>query len=144
MVDRELTQSFLLQLEEKLSLLKKTPVPSLVQLQKDPILQNATLHLLQTSVEICLDIANHFIADEGWRSPSSNRDTFQILFEQEIISEELLKRCQNMAGFRNILVHMYEKVNLSDVYAILKKHLGDFEAFAHSAKAYLEKKQASD
>lgn len=140
MVDKDLLKSFLLQLEEKLALLKKTPVKLLVHLQKDPILQNAILHLLQTSVEICLDIANHLISDEGWRSPTSNRDTFQVLFEQGLFSEALLKRCQNMAGFRNILVHMYEKVDLADVYAILKKHLDDFDQFASAVKKWMEKR----
>ena len=115
MVEKELVQSFLLQLEEKIRLLKEAPAHSLADLQKDPILQNGILHLLQMAVEICLDIANHFIADEGWRAPTSNRDAFQVLFEKEVVSEDLLKRCQSMAGFRNILVHMYENVDLAAV-----------------------------
>ena len=138
MVERELVQSFLLQLKEKLADLKKAPVENLQSLQKDPILQNGVLHLLQTSVEICLDLANHFIADEGWRSPSSNRDAFQVLFEKEIFDEPLLKKLQNMAGFRNILVHMYEKVDLESVYSILKKNLDDFDSYASAIKTYLD------
>lgn len=139
MVNPELVKSFLLQLEEKLGNLKKAPVQNMADLQKDPILYNGVLHLLQTSVEICLDVANHIIADAGLRSPSSNKDTFQILYEQNILDEELLHRCQNMAGFRNILVHMYEKINLEDVYLILKKHLRDFEVFSTAIKKYLKK-----
>lgn len=140
MTDRELVQSFLLQLEEKITTLKKAPVKNLGDLQKDSILQNGILHLLQTAVEICLDMTNHIIADEEWRAPSSNRDAFQVLREHDILSEALLKHCQNMAGFRNILVHMYEKVDLEDVYNILKNHLGDFEAFGSSIKRFLDKK----
>lgn len=140
MVDKGLVQSFLLQLEEKVSQLKKAPVKNLADLQKDPILLNGILHLLQTAVEICLDAANHMIADEGWRSPASNRDAFQVLFEQNVLTDDLNKRCQNMAGFRNILVHMYEKVDLADVYGILKKHLDDFTLFARAVKGFLERK----
>lgn len=91
-------------------------------------------------MEICLDTANHVISDEGWRAPTSNRDAFQILHEQGLLSEELLKRCQNMAGFRNILVHMYEKVNLADVYGILKKHLPDFDQFTSAVKKWMDGK----
>lgn len=112
MVDKELVQSLLLQLDDKLKILKKVPVKSLEDLQKDFILQNAILHLLQTAVEICLDVANHLIADEGWRAPSSNRDVFQVLFENGVFSKGLLEHCQNMAGFRNILVHMYENTTV--------------------------------
>lgn len=140
MVDKDLVKSFLLQLDEKLKILKETPVNSLADLEKNPILQNAVLHLLQTCVEIVLDIGNHIISDEGWRAPSSNKDTFQVLYENGVFSEDILKSCQNMAGFRNILVHMYEKVNLQDVYGILKKHLSDFDLFARAVKTYIDKK----
>jgi len=139
MVDLELIQSLLLQLNDKLDIIKKTPVKSLEGLQKDQIIQNAILHLLQTSVEICLDIANHIIADEGWRSPTSNRDAFAVLFENDVIDKEMLEKCQDMAGFRNILVHMYEKIDLSNVYGILKKHLADFDGFSHAIKTYVDK-----
>lgn len=138
MVEKELVQSFLLQLKEKTDELKKASINSLQDLQKNSILQNGVLHLLQVAIEICLDIANHFIADEGWRSPTSNRDAFQVLFEQGVLEEELLKKCQNMAGFRNILVHMYEKIDLSAVYTIVKKNLGDFDTYSRAIKNYLE------
>ena len=141
MVDRELIQSLLLQLQERIDLLKKTSISSFEHFQKDAILQNAVLHLLQTSIEICLDIANHFIADEGWRSPTTNRDTFQVLFENNVIDAALLQRCQQMAGFRNIVVHMYEKIELAEVYGIFSRHLDDFTALARSIKTYLDKRK---
>lgn len=137
MVNQALLQSFLLQLEEKTGLLRTTPVDSLGHLQKEPILHNAILHLLQTSIEICLDISNHIIADEGWRAPTSNRDAFAILSEHDVIDAALLTKCQHMAGFRNILVHMYEKVDLADVYAVLKNHLDDFADFTGAIKNFL-------
>jgi uncharacterized protein YutE (UPF0331/DUF86 family) len=138
MVNRELIQSLLLQLEERLTLLQQNQMESFADLQRNPIMQNAVLHLLQTAIEICLDTANHCIADEGWRAPTSNRDTFQILFEQRVLSETLLKQCQHMAGFRNLVVHMYEKIDLADVYAILTKHLNDFHQFADAIQQFLE------
>lgn len=140
MVDANLLKSLLLQLASRIQTLKGTKISKIETLEKDPILQNAVLHLLQTAVEICLDMANHLIADEKWRPPTSNRDAFQVLFEQGILSGDLLKRCQKMAGFRNILVHMYEKIDLADVYAILKKHLKDFDLFATAIKKYLKKR----
>ena len=53
-------------------------------------------------------------------------------------SDDLLKRCQNMAGFRNIVVHMYEKVDLADVYSILKNHVADFELFSKAIKTFVK------
>lgn len=139
MVNRELVQSLLLQLEERLTLLKKHRPHRLADLQRDAVLHNACLHLLQTAVEICLDIANHCIADAGWRTPSSSRDAFLVLFEQGVITKPLLTTCQHMAGFRNIVVHMYEKVELADVYAILRHHLKDFSLFAQAMQRFLKR-----
>lgn len=143
MVDRELIQSLLLQLHERIDLLKKTSIPSFAHFQKDMLLQNAVLHLLQTSIEICLDIANHFIADEGWRSPTTNRDAFQVLFEKNIIDTTLVQRCRQMAGFRNLVVHMYEKIELAEVYAVFSHHLDDFTAFAGAIKTHLNHKNSN-
>lgn len=143
MVNRELIQSLLLQLEERVRLLKVHRPTRLSVLERDPILQNACLHLLQTAVEICLDMANHCIADEGWRAPSSAREAFQVLSEQGVISKPLLQVCQQMAGFRNIVVHMYEKVELADVYAILRHHLRDFSAFAQALRKFLKRKSVA-
>ncbi|NMB07004.1 MAG: hypothetical protein GX981_01290 [Tissierellia bacterium] len=36
-----------------------------------------------------IDIANHIISDMGYRKPSSNREIFEILFENKIINNNL-------------------------------------------------------
>lgn len=43
-----------------------------------------------------------------------------------------------MARFRNLIVHDYARIDDARVYAILKKRLGDFDAFARAIQAYLE------
>jgi uncharacterized protein YutE (UPF0331/DUF86 family) len=44
-----------------------------------------------------------------------------------------------VAGFRNILVHGYDDVNLSIVADIVKNHLGDLVAFAASIRPVVDK-----
>ena len=44
-------------------------------------------HLLQVSIECCLDIAHHIVADEGYRTPQDSYDTFIILYEQGILPD---------------------------------------------------------
>lgn len=77
-------------------------------------------------IEICADIANHIIADKGYRIPRSYADTFRVLYEKGIIEEEIFKMMENMAKFRNIVVHRYDQVDEYIVINILKKHLNDF------------------
>ncbi len=85
---------------------------------------------LHLAIEEVIDIANHIVSFEQWREPSGYRDLLQILSEKGIIPEKQLPRFQNMASFRNMLVHRYENIDEELVYGIFSKHLADFELFA--------------
>ena len=65
-----------------------------------------TLHVI---IEACIDVAQHIIADEKFREPDSYRDTFTVLSENGIIPTSELGRFENMAAFRNLLVHYYPR-----------------------------------
>jgi uncharacterized protein YutE (UPF0331/DUF86 family) len=43
-----------------------------------------------------------------------------------------------MAKFRNLIVHDYAHIDNSIVFGILKRRLGDLDAFARAAVSYLE------
>lgn len=47
-----------------------------------------------------------------------------------LISESLTKRLQQMARLRNLLVHVYWKIDYSQVYNVIRGNLGDLRAFA--------------
>ena len=49
-----------------------------------------------------------------------------MLYEKGIIEEEIFKMMENMAKFRNIIVHRYDQVDEYIVINILQKHLNDF------------------
>lgn len=109
------------------------------QYQEDKKLRRFVERTLQIAVEACLDIGNHIIASERFRYPEDNKDIFQVLNEEGIISDDLLTQLIKMAGFRNIVVHDYARIDDAAVYGALKKRLGDFEEFARSIVAYLER-----
>ncbi len=96
-----------------------------------------TLHII---IEACIDIAQHIIADEQLREPTSYRDTFNVLAENKILHSEDLARLENMASFRNLLVHYYERVDDEIVYGIFKKDLSDFDYFVEKIVEYLKVK----
>ncbi|MGA9348269.1 MAG: HepT-like ribonuclease domain-containing protein [Anaerolineae bacterium] len=77
------------------------------------------------AIEACLDIGRRLIALEGFRYPEDNRDVFQVLREEGVVSQELLPSLVDMARFRNLVVHDYAKIDDAKVYAILKNRLGD-------------------
>jgi uncharacterized protein YutE (UPF0331/DUF86 family) len=106
--------------------------------QDNKILRRAVERTLQVSVEVCLDIGRRIISLEGFRYPESNQDVFKILAEEGEMSLDLLPALLEMARFRNLIVHDYVRIDDARVYGILKKRLGDFDAFAEAVRAYLE------
>lgn len=106
---------------------------------ENKILRRAVERTLHLAIEACLDIGQHIIASEGFRRPTSNRDVFVILAEEGILSRELLSRFVDMAAFRNLIVHDYARVDDDIIFGILKRRLGDFNAFATAILTYLSR-----
>ena len=93
-----------------------------------------TLHIM---IEACMDIAQHIISDEQFREPANYRDTFAVLAENGIITANDLEKFENMASFRNLLVHYYERIDNEVVFGIFKRNLSDFEIFIKKIVAHL-------
>ncbi len=91
------------------------------------------------AIESCIDIADHVISSERYRRPTDFADSFAVLYENGLIEKGLEERLQNMARFRNLLVHVYGKVDDKRVYEFLKANLGDFDAFARQIAQATEK-----
>ena len=87
---------------------------------------------LQMMIELCADIANHVISDDGLRTPETYADTFRVLAENSVITPEQLTVMEKMAKFRNIVVHQYETVDAEIVILVLRRHLIDFDHFSDS------------
>lgn len=94
-------------------------------------------HLFQVSVECCLDVSNHIIASERFRSPKNYAESFEILVEQRILLETFLPTLRLMVQFRNRLVHLYWEVDAEVIYDILKNNLGDFNVFTKYVVNYI-------
>lgn len=92
----------------------------------------------QIMIEICVDIANHIIADRRYRVPLSYADTFKVLHEEGVLDLELSTAIERMSKFRNILVHHYDKVDESIVVDILHSHLDDFLRYRDAVLAFIE------
>jgi len=93
-----------------------------------------TLHIL---IEVCIDIANHIIADQGMRVPTGYADTFKVLMEHKVIGEKLCEILEKMAKFRNVVVHQYETIDSAIVVSILHKNLSDFGRYKKAIVNYL-------
>ncbi|MBE0448782.1 MAG: DUF86 domain-containing protein [Actinobacteria bacterium] len=105
----------------------------------DPDKRGSAKYYFIVAIESCIDAANHIISSERYRRPSDFSDTFAVLYENKLIDEGLKEHLQNMARFRNLLVHVYGKVDDQRVHEFLKTSLGDFDAFARQIAQAVEK-----
>jgi uncharacterized protein YutE (UPF0331/DUF86 family) len=120
-----------------ISFLKKIKNYSVEEYISNPMIYGSSERFLHLTIECVLDIGNHLISDFRLRRPESNKDIFIILCENKIINHELKNSLCNMAGFRNILVHDYMKLDRDIVYEIIVNNLKDIEAFVGDISSFL-------
>jgi uncharacterized protein YutE (UPF0331/DUF86 family) len=107
---------------------------SVEELRKDRDKRNMVLHALLVSIQAAIDIATYIIAQRGLEKPSTYRETFEILGRKKIIPEELANELSDLAGFRNVLVHIYWGLNLDEVYSVLQNDLRVLKDFMKCMK----------
>ena len=86
-------------------------------------------HTLQIAIQAALDVAAHIVSDERLGEPRANRELFDLLERHSWIDGPLTASLRNMVGFRNVLVHGYDDVNLAIVSDVLTNRLVDLERF---------------
>ncbi|MCK9277735.1 MAG: DUF86 domain-containing protein [Methanoculleus sp.] len=97
---------------------------------RDRDTRNMVLHAMLVSIQSAIDIATDVIAEGRLRKPFTYRETFEILADDGILPESLAMDLSNLAGFRNVLVHVYWDLDLKQVYAILQHDLAALKTFS--------------
>ena len=85
---------------------------------------------LLLAIEAALALCYHWSATTLRVTPEDYSACFGALAGAGVIPAPLAERLQRMARFRNLLVHMYWKVDYARVYRIVRDDLGDLRAFA--------------
>ncbi|MBC7320482.1 DUF86 domain-containing protein [bacterium] len=141
MLDRDLILRKISELEEYLSQLREVKDITLEDFLKDWKVQRAVERILQISIEICIDIANHIISSEDWRVPVSYSDTLRVLKENKVIDDELFNIMERMVKFRNIIVHNYDRIDQAVIINILRNNLNDFVRYKDSIIEWISKRE---
>ena len=94
-------------------------------------------HTLQLAIQAALDVASHIVSDERLGEPATNRDLFDRLATGGWISKELAAKLGDMAGFRNVLVHGYQDVDLDIVVDAARNRLEDLTVFVAAVRKRL-------
>jgi uncharacterized protein YutE (UPF0331/DUF86 family) len=96
-------------------------------------------HTLQIAIQSAIDAAAHVVADERLGEPRTQRELFDLLQHGGWLPAELLGSMRAMCGFRNILVHGYDDVDLAVVRDVLAHGLEDLLAFVLALRGRLNR-----
>jgi uncharacterized protein YutE (UPF0331/DUF86 family) len=136
-LNEELVRSRCQEIEDSLERLERIEEIGKEGFLKDRDLQDIASYRLLVAIEAALGLCYHIAAKRLKRVPEEYAECFAILSGAAIIPLELSERLQKTARFRNLLVHMYWKIDYGAVYDILHNSLGDLRRFSQAVAALI-------
>jgi uncharacterized protein YutE (UPF0331/DUF86 family) len=94
--------------------------------------QEIVMFNLQMAIQNCVDIAAHIISEEGFGIPDSISEMFYLLEENRYLDNQLTEKMVKAAGFRNLIVHEYAKIEVKQVFDIAQKDITDLNEYLKS------------
>jgi len=120
----------------RLEPLKNKP---LHEFEDNPYLRDIVERNLEVAAQACIDISHRIISLEDARKPIDYYDAFLIMGEIGVIPPEFARQIAPIAGFRNILVHEYLRLDWDLVYQNLQR-LDDLNSFREHVVGWLKNK----
>jgi uncharacterized protein YutE (UPF0331/DUF86 family) len=132
MVNRSLLAAKWTELAERLGQVRKHRKMTLAELESGRDATELVAFNLMPAVQVCADVANHLIADQGWPAPRTTGEAFTRLAEHGVIAPELAAGLKLAVGFRNVIVHGYAGVELRPLHRASMAGVDDLDAFARA------------
>ena len=112
---------------------KYEALPSDPPLNQDFLRQDAISMNVQRACELAIDMANHLIRVRKLGVPQSSRESFLILGRESVIPLDLAQTMAKMVGFRNILVHRYQELDLDIFQSVIHSGMEEILEFSRLA-----------
>jgi uncharacterized protein YutE (UPF0331/DUF86 family) len=82
----------------------------------DPKGRDLSLFYLFLAIQECIDLAAHWVADEGWGEPDDAGSAFDVLADRAVIDRETATALRAAAGLRNRIAHGYALLDYARVH----------------------------
>jgi len=102
---------------------------NLAALDNDIREQRFIEHTLQIAIQAILDVASHLVSDLRLGEPRTSRELFDLLERAGLLQAALATTLRSMVGFRNVLVHGYDDIDLTVVRDVVENRLDDLLSF---------------
>ena len=94
-------------------------------------------HTLQIAIQAAIDVAALVVSDNDLGNPVSNHALFGLLAQHGWLPAEQVPLLSRMVGFRNVVVHEYETVDVALVRDVVEHHAADLRGFVEAIRAKL-------
>jgi uncharacterized protein YutE (UPF0331/DUF86 family) len=91
---------------------------------------------LQLAAQALFDVGNQVLAGAFDVRPRDYAEVPPEPARKGVITDALARRLEGLAGFRNLLVHEYVRVDPTRVRALLRTRLDDFSEFADAVERW--------
>jgi uncharacterized protein YutE (UPF0331/DUF86 family) len=88
----------------------------LAEFVADPQARDLSLFYLFLAIQECIDLAAHWVADEGWGEPDDAGSAFDVLADRGVIDREAATALRAAAGLRNRIAHGYALLDYDRVH----------------------------
>ena len=141
MVDAELVAAKLAELDHRRErIFQHTPDSAEALSQQEDTLDLLSFNLM-LAIQACLDVASHLIADKGWQPTSTLAESIGRLQEHGVIDLETCRELQQAVGLRNLVAHVYARVDPAKLYDAALRAPSTFEGFSEQLSCWVGRQE---
>jgi uncharacterized protein YutE (UPF0331/DUF86 family) len=86
------------------------------QFLADTRTRDLALFYLFLAIQECIDLAAHWVADQGWAEPDDAGSSFDVLADHGVVSRETATDLRAAVGLRNRIAHGYAMLDYARVH----------------------------
>ena len=142
MFDIESIQRKINLIREDLIKLESFKAAAFDELSKDWVKWNALEHIFMKIIGRGIDINEHIIVETAkpeTESPRSYKETFLKLADLEVLPQSFAQKISKSAGFRNSIVHDYNKINREIIFSTVDEAVSEYADYCQYIFNFLEK-----
>lgn len=84
---------------------------------------------IERACQAAIDMATHLAAIKHLGIPQSAANAFELLCNASLIDKSVMKAMKAISGFRNVVVHQYQDIDMEILKFIAEKGFEDFIAY---------------
>lgn len=105
---------------------------------EDYLYQDALILNIQRACQQSIDLAMYIVAKSGLGIPKKSSEAFTKLVEGKVISKNMGLIMEKMVGFRNVIIHEYQSVDINILKFISTEGKLDFLRFTREIIEFMK------